>query len=172
MRTRITAAALSALLVLALAGCTTPEPPEPTPTPAFSSEEEAFAAAEATYRAYVDALNQWHADPMADPVPTDFLVGSALDSELETQRLLEEQNRAIVGTATVSRFVGKETSADFGDVTAMVCLDVGASRVVDDEGTDVTPSDRPSLLGLSVEFVDVEGGLAISSSAVADDQTC
>src|SRR6188768_3952981 len=33
-------------------------PPDPEPTPLFSSEEEAFAAAEATYRAYVDALNQ------------------------------------------------------------------------------------------------------------------
>ena len=60
MRTRVTAAALGALLMLTLAGCTTPEPTDPTPTPtsAFASEEEAFAAAEATYRAYVDALNE------------------------------------------------------------------------------------------------------------------
>ena len=46
------------LAVGALAGCG-PTDPTPTPTPTgFASEAEAFAAAEATYRAYVDALNQ------------------------------------------------------------------------------------------------------------------
>ncbi len=53
----------SAAVVVALAvtlGATACQPePTPTPTgPAFASEDEAFAAAEETYRAYVDALNQ------------------------------------------------------------------------------------------------------------------
>ena len=52
----------AAAIVLALAlGLTTACQPEPSPSPsapAFANEEEAFAAAEETYRAYVDALNQ------------------------------------------------------------------------------------------------------------------
>lgn len=55
-------ALLGALLAGALTACT-PEP-EPTPTPPFATEAEAFAAAEATYRAYVDALN---AVDLSDP---------------------------------------------------------------------------------------------------------
>ncbi|MET0860918.1 MAG: hypothetical protein ABW091_07810, partial [Microbacterium sp.] len=51
---------LSVALVLAsaaLSGCTPQPAPTPTPT-GFATEDEAFAAAEETYRAYVDALNQ------------------------------------------------------------------------------------------------------------------
>ena len=52
----------AAALVLALAlGMTTACQPEPAPSPSapvFATEDEAFAAAEETYRGYVDALNQ------------------------------------------------------------------------------------------------------------------
>ncbi|HOQ22628.1 MAG TPA: hypothetical protein PLN62_09415, partial [Microbacterium sp.] len=54
----------AALLALALVTGCAPEP-APTPTPTgFASDDEAFAAAEATYRAYVDALN---AVDLSDP---------------------------------------------------------------------------------------------------------
>ncbi len=58
MQTRLLAATLALVLAAAVTtGCApTPEPTEPTPL--FTSEDEAFAAAEETYRAYVDALNQ------------------------------------------------------------------------------------------------------------------
>ncbi|HEY9308598.1 MAG TPA: hypothetical protein VIP82_12435 [Microbacterium sp.] len=166
------AAALGAFLVLALSGCTTPESPEPTPTPGFSSEEEAFAAAEATYRAYVDALNQWHAGSTSSPRPTEFLTGNALESELDTQNMLGAQGRSIVGTASVARFAGTNASDDLAKVTAVVCLDVTESRVLNGEGVDVTPSDRPNVLALEVDFVDLRGDFAISRSGVAEDQTC
>lgn len=51
------------LAVVLVSGCT--PTPEPTPTPTgFANEEEAFRAAEETYRAYVDALNEVD---LADP---------------------------------------------------------------------------------------------------------
>src|SRR5688500_5990965 len=54
---RSVALAAPALVTGLLAGCAgDPEPAETTH--GFASEEEAFAAAEETYRAYVDALNQ------------------------------------------------------------------------------------------------------------------
>ena len=58
MITRLAGAcAVAALVMSALVGCGTPTDPA-EPTPVFTSEEQAFAAAEETYRAYVDALNQ------------------------------------------------------------------------------------------------------------------
>ena len=57
MKSRLlAAAAVLACVLITTTGCFAQ--PDPEPTPLFSSEEEAFAAAEATYRAYVDALNQ------------------------------------------------------------------------------------------------------------------
>ena len=161
------------MLIVALAGCT-PEPPEPTPTPtsAFASEAEAFAAAEETYRAYVEALNARHADPTARPQPTDFLIGEALEAELDTEQLLKEQGRSIVGPARATDFRAVDAEADLSTVTAVICLDVADSRLLDEEGVDVTPADRPDLLALEVEFVVVDGDLAISRSDVAGDQTC
>ena len=160
------------MLVLGLAGCGTPEPAEPTPTPAFSSEAEAFAAAEETYRAYVEALNSRHADPSARPAPTDYLIGEALESELDTERLLSEGGRAIVGPAEIAGFTGAESSSDFTEISAVICLDVSKSRVIDESGADVTPADRPDVLALDVEFVFIDSAFAIAASNVADEQTC
>ncbi len=57
MKSRLlAAAAVLACVMMTTTGCFAQ--PDPEPTPLFSSEEEAFAAAEETYRAYVDALNQ------------------------------------------------------------------------------------------------------------------
>ncbi len=61
---RRTAGLLIALAIATTVSACTPEP-APTPTPTgFASEDEAFRAAEETYRAYVDALN---AVDLADP---------------------------------------------------------------------------------------------------------
>ncbi len=60
MIARLISGLLGTILLLGvLTGCgAAGEPRASTPAPLFSSEAEAFAAAEATYRAYVDALNQ------------------------------------------------------------------------------------------------------------------
>src|SRR4029078_9293864 len=52
----VTAVAALVLVATMTSGCLAQ--PDPEPTPAFCPEQEALAAAEATYRAYVDALNQ------------------------------------------------------------------------------------------------------------------
>ncbi len=58
MRSRLSViVAASALAAALLSGCTG-EPAPVVSTPSFATEDEAFAAAEQTYRNYVDALNQ------------------------------------------------------------------------------------------------------------------
>ena len=60
---RTLASTLAAFAVVgALVGCAPSSEPTPTPT-GFASEAEAFEAAEATYRAYVDATNAQRMDP-------------------------------------------------------------------------------------------------------------
>ena len=78
-----TAAVLLAASVVALTGCLGSAPdPTPTPTAVFTSEEEAFAAAEETYRAYIDAVNARRADPRSEPDPQSFLIGEAQEADI------------------------------------------------------------------------------------------
>ena len=84
MISRVAAAALALAVVL---GMTTGCQPEPTPSPSgpvFANEEEAFAAAEETYRAYVDALNQVDlSDPQTFEAVYAWTTGEANASERE-----------------------------------------------------------------------------------------
>lgn len=155
----------------ALVGCSTPtEPAEPTPS--FTSEAQAFAAAEETYRAYVDALNQRRVDSTASPAPTDFLIGSALEVDLDTQRQLDEAGLAIVGVTEILLVVPEATSPSFDEIEISVCLDSSRTRVVDEAGTDVTPSDRASIVKALVKIVPVGDELVIESSDTVNGSEC
>ncbi|WP_311259745.1 hypothetical protein [Microbacterium sp. WCS2018Hpa-9] len=156
-----------------LLGCA-PEPsPVPTPTPAFASEAEAFAAAEEVYRAYNDALNEERiVGGSADP--GQYLSGLALESHLEAGRYFEEQQLRFNGEGIVDSFNGDSANLDaaVATVTAFVCLDVSQTRVIDGEGADVTPSDRPTRLPLEVVFVGPRRELLISNSNLVDGEEC
>ncbi|CAH0167801.1 hypothetical protein SRABI121_01673 [Microbacterium sp. Bi121] len=159
------------LALLAVAGATlsacTPAPaPSPTPTAAFASEEEAFAAAEETYRAYNDASNG--GDDTAD-----FLTGAALDSDIETKRYLKENNLTLSGQSEIVSFSG--TSADLdrlSRIQARVCLDVSDSRVIDKNGNDVTPSNREDRWVLNVALTGTPDEILITNSTVAEGKSC
>ena len=175
MRTRVTATALGALLVLALAGCTTPEPTDPTPTPtsAFASEEEAFAAAEATYRAYVDALNEVDlSDPETFEPVYALTTGEANANERKSLSQMHADGWTVNGATVFASFFG-ESFAD-ESVTAVVCSDVGAVDVVDTDGRSMVSPDRPHIYALQVIFVESESptGLLIRESTAVEDERC
>ena len=162
---------LGAVLFLGLAGCGTPEPAEPTPTPAFSSEAEAFAAAEETYRAYVEAVNLDRADPKAAD-PQQYLIGSALEADIDTQRMLADADVDIVGPNQLTSFEARSSSADRTRVKAIVCIDASQSRVVNASGADVTPIDRDSSVALDVTFLLDNDVFAIAESAASSEHSC
>lgn len=157
------------LALLAAAGATlsacapTPEP-SPTPTAAFASEQEAFAAAEETYRAYNDAVNRQRDGEETDP--QSFLIALALENDIDGTRVLEENGVHISGHGDVSEVRG--TTADLESVpatiTMLVCLDVSATRVLNADDEDVTPTDRPEAVALDVKLVSSGDGLKISES--------
>ncbi|WP_226532899.1 hypothetical protein [Microbacterium paraoxydans] len=141
-------AALAASVAL-LAGCSPGPEPTPTPTAAFASEEEAFAAAEATYRAYNDASNARRSGDVTAR-PDSYLVGAALEADLEASDYLRAEGLQVTGDVKITTFRGLRADIDTqnASLTALVCLDVSRTRVVDAAGTDVTPTARARTIAL------------------------
>ena len=170
---RIVAVAVVALGVGALAGCTTEPEPAPTPTAAFANEEEAFAAAEKVYRAYNEAGNARRTgSPDADP--QQFLVGAALESDMDTQNLLMADGLSTAGRATIISINGKvsEPAGSVSTVTMTVCTDVSALLLLDDAGADITPADRGEVVALEVVIVGDRQSLLISDASPTSGNPC
>ncbi len=159
-------AMLGALAIALLAsGCT----PEPTPTPSptgFASEEEAFAAAEATYRAYVDAVNARRADPTSAMDPQGFLTGVALEADIDGQRTFVAEGLSLQGDSIVSAVAPSDWSLASSSI--LVCINVSQTRLVNRDGVDVTPYDRADKLGLEATVIWVTPEPLISSTTATD----
>jgi len=160
---------LAVAVACAAAGCA----PSPAPSPSlsstgFASDAEAFAAAEATYRAYVDATNARRADPNSVPDPTDFLTGEAFNDEATTEAILNDREWRVVGETTIASF--RQLRADHDRVELEVCLDSSGTMVLDLAETDVTPSDRMTIQALSVSFTRFHSSLLITQSKTSASQ--
>lgn len=160
------AMAVAVLLVGMLSACT-PEAkptPEPTKTAAFATDEEAFAAAEETYRAYVEASNETDLQNAASFEPVfSWLTGSALTDERETLTEFMAEGLRRSGEGSFDTFTPSAFTQD--RVTASLCLDVSDIELVYSDGTSAVPVDRPARTGRSVTFVlgDSATGLKIAA---------
>lgn len=161
--TRICSVMIAGVLAISLAGCTPTPNPSPTPTPAFTDEAAAFAAAEQVYRAYNDALNaRRRGDAEADP--QQYLVGAALEGFIDSQNSLDSLNLRVEGDAAVRSFSGKSADLESGSstVTGLICIDVSAVALWDEQGTNVTPQERGDMIAQAVTFTAADGGFQIS----------
>lgn len=166
---RRTAGLLIALAIATTVSGCTPEP-APTPTPTgFASEDEAFRAAEETYRAYVDAINARREDENSPVDPRSFLTGRALELDVETQRDLKEKGLHLTGPSVLASVANESFSGS--EVIITLCVDSTASRVLDDAGTDVTPPDRDEVIGIVATLVGDPTGLLIAKSETSP-ETC
>lgn len=154
MLVRRRASTVVVLGMLLLVGCAgepavfAPSAP-PSSSPPASDEELAFRAAEETYRAYVDALNEVD---LADPRTFEPVFA------LTTGPLLEESNRSLkemhsngwtVEGRSVVVTIASQPSQD-QRATMAVCLDVSAVLVRDAAGSIVTSQNRNPIQSLSV----------------------
>lgn len=172
LRAVAASAALAASLVL-LTGCLAPAPgPTPTPTAAFASEAEAFAAAEETYRAYVDAVNARRADPRSQPDPQSFLIGEALKADIDSQRSFDELGIHIEGDSKVTSFAPMTADLSSGDVLVEACYDSTEARVFNEAREDVTIADRDPTVLLSVRLTRVDDRLFIRDTSASKDGAC
>ncbi|WP_375237618.1 hypothetical protein [Microbacterium schleiferi] len=161
------------LAVGALAGCG-PTDPTPTPTPTgFASEAEAFAAAEATYRAYVDALNQVDlSDPSTFEEVYRWTTGDANAEARESFSQMHADGWMVAGQTGYDslRLVGFASTP----IRVEVCLDVTDVDVLDEGGQSVVPSTRLDRQAVSVDLThaDTATGLAISASNAIESELC
>ncbi|GAA3658647.1 hypothetical protein [Microbacterium marinilacus] len=173
MPSRLASLGLAAVLVASITACT--PTPEPTPTPTgFSTEEEAFAAAEELYRDHVDELNAYYAGSNPEYEPADYLSGQPLAEEQSILEQMDDLGLRIEGALVIrslergpAELVGSAWSIELRS-----CLDSSTTRVLDADGEDVTPA-RDELIALRSEIATAEGGgLRIVSSVVNEDAVC
>lgn len=160
---RTTAALVMAAVIFT--GCTPSPAPSPSPT-GFASDEEAFAAAEATYRAYIDAVNASRMDQSSPVTPTSYLTADALEAELESIERFKNSGISLDGAIQVISV--KHLAASYLSADIVVCLDVSETRVVNSSGKDVTPADREELVAARVTGKWTPTRVLISSSAPAN----
>jgi len=165
----------SALVIAGLVGCTPAPEPEPTKTELFASDEEAFAAAEGTYRAYLAATDEIDlSDPHTFEIALDWLAGDAETHERETLSQMHAEGLAKSGTTTLRAFTPVGFDGSSGVIVANLCLDVSDVDLRDAAGTSVVPPDRPGQQALSVTFGEGQTatGLVITASATIEDFKC
>lgn len=170
---RITAAAaVVALVIVAATGCTSPPSPTSTPTPTFTSADQAYAAAEKTYRAYVDALNEVDLrDPKTFEAVYAWTTGEALEGAKKSFTEMHSKGWKVSGLSTYDNLKLKSLDEVKHVFTLMatVCLDVTDISVVDKDGGSVVPSDRLDRQPVLVTFAiaSTRTGLAIARSDAA-----
>ena len=178
MPRRAVAAAAAALLLTATLGVTACMPePEPTPTPTgFASEAEAFAAAEETYRAYVDALNQVDlSDPATFEPVFAWTTGEANANERETLSRMHADGWTKTGLSELIAYTGGNADISTGRVDGVACVDVSTINVVDPSGASVVPPERPDQYSLEVVMTSTTTsptGLRIASSSALEGGSC
>ncbi|MCX6502382.1 MAG: hypothetical protein NT132_08275 [Microbacterium sp.] len=141
------------LLSLGLSACTPPAP-TPTPTPTgFADEDAAFAAAEETYRAYVDALN--HVD-LSDPATFEdvyaWTTGAALDGEKKSLSGMHAEGWTVAGASTVASISPDRelSNIEDGAATLRACSDVSEVTVTNAVGESMVDPNRPQLQSVIV----------------------
>lgn len=154
-------------LCVVLAGCTTESSvgggsggtsSTPTSTPAFASEEEALAAAEEAYGAFLKMEDTIFADGGVEPERiTPFATGDALQAALDGFASFEEQQIHSVGAQTfeITDIVRYSPAAIDGEqiVDAYVCLDISEVDVLDADAKSVVDENRPPQQPFEVSFV-------------------
>lgn len=170
---RVRAAALLAVAAVALSACGPAAEPTPTPTAAFASEEEAFAAAEETYRAYNDALEQVDTtDPTTFAPLYELTAGGVNASDRESFSELQANGYTVHGRTEVVWFEPMSASPSLQRVTAQACLDVSKVEVQDANGTSQVNPDRPDIYALELTFVLHQQQMLLEAAKRIDEPSC
>ncbi|WP_159502488.1 hypothetical protein [Microbacterium sp. 18062] len=157
--TRTLAATAAVALAALICGCGSPAPaPAPTPT-GFASEAEAFAAAEETYRAYVDALNRVDlSDPATFEDVYQWTTGDLNASDREGLSRYHAEGFTVSGESVITTIEGNVWSPSSGEVSLAVCLDVSSIALVNASGDSQVQPDRTSVQSLTVALKPTQSG--------------
>lgn len=158
---RLPAVLAVTLIVLMITGCRTPDPvvtpaPESTSTPLFASEEEALAAAEEAYAAYLAVSDQIQTEGGVGSERIYSLVAEGLREGLSSDfAVYRDSGWTAIGATTfdsvqLQQLVQEGTTAS---ATTYLCLDVSNVQLIDSTGQDITPPARQNRVPLEIAFV-------------------
>jgi len=155
------------LLIATLTACAEPTrlPPPEEPAaraPLFASDEEALAAATEAYEEYLAVSNAITSNPDAPLAPLQEKTSSAHFENLEASiTQLRAQGLRSEGSSALAS-VELQQHSQIGDeilIVVYVCLDVSSTRLLDQNGNDVTPRDRADRVALEVALINESGAL-------------
>ncbi|UNK72589.1 hypothetical protein [Microbacterium sp. H1-D42] len=172
---RAGAALIAGGLMLGMLSACSPAEPEPTPTRTalFAGEDEAFAAAEETYRAYNDALNEVDTeDPHTFEYALKHSTGDFESRDRKNLSTMHAEGYKMTGDSVVQSFAGESYDSSEGVVVGIVCIDVSETDIVDSSGGSVVADDRPDVYGATVTFIAKGERLLISRADKAEDGQC
>lgn len=166
----VVALLLAMALALALAGCVPDAPvatpaPSPTSTPVFASDEEALAAAEEAYRAYLAVSDQIGNEGGADPERiADVVTGELLAVETDGFETFAANRWRTTGSTILRSLMEQRVDLSGSPtVVAYVCVDVTAVDVLDSSGQSLVAPSRPGLQPFVVGFDPSDDGLKPST---------
>lgn len=164
----------SALLaLLALTGCSPDAAPSPTPSPLFASEDEAFAAAEATYRELIALSNEVDtSDPRTFEPLFELSSGDFEASDRKAYSTMHADGISIAGDNKVISFAGLSSAPPYTTVEARACLDVSEVNVTDADGNSVVDPSRPDVYGLRLTFVAEGAQYTVNEAHPETEATC
>ncbi|WP_157156023.1 MULTISPECIES: hypothetical protein [unclassified Diaminobutyricimonas] len=146
-------------LSLALVGCSpdaaVPTPPEPTTEPIFASDEEALAAAEQAYAAYVSVSDQVMTAGAADIEPLRSVVSPRFyETEVPSLEEFHAAGYRTTGTTKVRDVRLQQFNPDSTTdvVVIYLCSDVSAVDVLDKDGRSVVGPERPNETSFEIGF--------------------
>lgn len=149
-----------------MSGCSGPPQPVAS-TPLFSSEDEAFAAAEETYRNYVDALNQVDlSDPETFEAVYAWTTGEANAADRESFSEMHANGLTVAGHTRVGLSQPAAGTSATNTVELDVCLDVSDIQLVDAAGVSAIEPGRNNVQSMRIalkESHDSSTGLLISA---------
>lgn len=169
----VATAVLAVATLVAVSGCSVSAEPSPSPTPtaAFSSEEEAFAAAEEVYRAYIDAFNGIDfRDPSTFEAALELTAGDYAATERKSLSEMHAEGYVRGGDVAIITFV--PISAEGTQIQAQTCNDVSQTTFTDADGDSLVPPDRPNRVALDLEFEVADGTVLLVDAVPREDESC
>ena len=143
--------AIAALIACSVAGCLPLDPAPlptiaPTGTPLFSSDEEALAAAEGAYAAYLAVVDEALAT-LEDSAIRAVASGNALAAASESVEQFRSSSYRQTGTSFFdTTSIAQSSESRTGQVFLQIyaCIDISGTDVIDGEGTSVVSLNRLS----------------------------
>ena len=153
MFTRLRPVIAVCAVAVALCGCAaSPEPADPSPV--FTSEADAFAAAEETYRAYVDALNQVDlSDPETFEAVYAWTTGEANAGARKSFSQMHADGWQVTGPTTIDLAEPRAAPEDAPWLVELyVCQNVEQVSVTSATGESVVAPDRRNVHAMVLQL--------------------